>query len=363
LFINILNNILAYKYYLNNNKYEATLEKIGVAQWGTKHGHAKGWLDLLTDSNKIDFKGLYEPDIKRKETLTNSNDITWKTVHWIDNFEKILSDKKIKIIFIEESNNKSLEVLEKCIKHNKNVMLDKPAGNNFNNFKSLAKLASEKKLIIELGYMFRQHEGFKKIATWAKNGNLGKIFMIRAHMSTNLPEYNEANNNISRSGLSKYKGGVFYDLAGHMIDQICWIQGRPQKIKSFFMNSDSKNKDFSDNTISIFEYDSAMTIIDIAAMETKPMARRFEVYGSKGSAIMEPFEPAKSIRLTLEEPFERYATGENIVKIKDVPRYDVPFELFIDRVINNSKPVRSLDHEILVQETLMRATGAIDEKI
>ena len=83
-------------------------------------------------------------------------------------------------------------------------------------------------------------------------------------------------------------GGVFFDLAGHMIDQICWIQGRPKKIKSFFMNSDSKNRDFHDNTVSIFEYDQSMTIVDIAAMEAKPMARRFEVYGTKGSAIMEP---------------------------------------------------------------------------
>ena len=339
------------------------MEKIGVAQWGTKHGHAKGWLDLLTNSNKIDFKGLYEPDIKRKEALNNSDEKTWKTVNWIDDFEEILSDKKIQIIFIEESNNKSLEVLEKCIQNNKNVMLDKPAGNNFKKFETLAKQAIEKNLILELGYMFRQHEGFRNIANWAKNGNLGKIFMVRAHMSTNLPESNEANNDISRSGLSKYKGGVFYDLAGHMIDQICWIQGRPQKIKSFFMNSDSIDKGFSDNTISIFKYDESMTIIDIAAMETKPMARRFEVYGTKGSAIMEPFEPAENIRLTLDEPFEKYSKGENIVTIKDVPRYDKPFELFIDRVMNNSKPIRSLNHEILVQETLMRATGDINEEI
>jgi predicted dehydrogenase len=106
-----------------------------------------------------------------------------------------------------------------------------------------------------------------------------------------------------------------------------------------------------------------MTIIDIAAMETKPMARRFEVYGTKGSAIMEPFEPAESIRLCLEEAFDKYEIGVNTVHIDDVPRYDIPFELFIERVTKNSKPIRNLDHEILVQETLMRAIGGIDEKI
>ena len=43
-------------------------------------------------------------------------------------------------------------------------MLDKPAGNNFNHFRDLAKQAEQKNLILELGYMFRQHEGFKKIS-------------------------------------------------------------------------------------------------------------------------------------------------------------------------------------------------------
>ncbi|MDC0253244.1 Gfo/Idh/MocA family oxidoreductase, partial [Chloroflexi bacterium] len=226
-----------------------------------------------------------------------------------------------------------------------------------------AKQAEQKNLILELGYMFRQHEGFKKISKWSKSGKLGKIFMVRAHMSTNLPEINLENNDISRSGLAKYRGGVFFDLAGHMIDQICWIQGRPKKIKSFFMNSDSKNRDFHDNTVSIFEYDQSMTIVDIAAMEAKPMARRFEVYGTKGSAIMEPFEPAENIKLTIEHPFETYNEGVNIVKIKDVPRYDLPFDLFINRVKKEGKEIRDLNHEILVQETLMRATGDINEKI
>ena len=339
------------------------MKKIGVVQWGTKHGHAKGWLELLFNSKDIEFKGVYEPDEERKKSLINSDVKLWNQISWIDNSDEFLTDKNIQIIFIEESNNKSLDVLEKCNQNNKHVMLDKPAGNNFNHFRDLAKQAEQKNLILELGYMFRQHEGFKKISKWSKSGKLGKIFMVRAHMSTNLPEINLENNDISRSGLAKYRGGVFFDLAGHMIDQICWIQGRPKKIKSFFMNSDSKNRDFHDNTVSIFEYDQSMTIVDIAAMEAKPMARRFEVYGTKGSAIMEPFEPAENIKLTIEHPFETYNEGVNIVKIKDVPRYDLPFDLFINRVKKEGKEIRDLNHEILVQETLMRATGDINEKI
>ena len=91
------------------------MKKIGVAQWGTKHGHAKGWLDLLHKSKNLDFKGLFEPDTERKRYLISTKEKIWEEINWIHDFDTILSDKTVEIIFIEESNNKSLEVLEKCI--------------------------------------------------------------------------------------------------------------------------------------------------------------------------------------------------------------------------------------------------------
>ncbi|GIS31002.1 MAG: hypothetical protein Ct9H90mP2_13850 [Dehalococcoidia bacterium] len=65
------------------------------------------------------------------------------------------------------------------IVNNKHVMMDKPAGYDFEKFKNLADIAKQKGLIIELGYMFRQHEGFKLIADWAHSGkNLEKYLWL-----------------------------------------------------------------------------------------------------------------------------------------------------------------------------------------
>ena len=38
------------------------MNKIGIVQWGTKHGHAKGWLELLMNSSEINFYGVFESD-------------------------------------------------------------------------------------------------------------------------------------------------------------------------------------------------------------------------------------------------------------------------------------------------------------
>ena len=86
------------------------------------------------------------------------------------------------------------------------------------------------------------------------------------------------------------------------------------------------------------------------------MARRFEVYGTRGSAIMEPFEPADTLRLCLDEARGGYKAGVNMLKIEDRPRYVASLAAFVKDLRGDKQPDRPLDHELLVQETLLRAT-------
>ncbi len=104
-------------------------------------------------------------------------------------------------------------------------------------------------------------------------------------------------------------------------------------------------------------------MIDIAHMEVAPPARRFEVYGTRGSAIvLEPFEPGTQIRLCLDEAREGYARGEQVVEVEPTPRtISFPRELaaFIATIRGEQAPDRPLDHELLVEETLHRAIGQL----
>ena len=115
----------------------------------------------------------------------------------------------------------------------------------------------------------------------------------------------------------------------------------------------------------VFEFDKALALIDIAAMETKPMARRFEVYGTKGSAILlEPFEPGTNIRLCLDEARDGFAEGEQLVPIDAQPRqalYDIALDGFLATIRGDQERERSIAHDLLVQEVLLTATGAVSD--
>jgi predicted dehydrogenase len=113
----------------------------------------------------------------------------------------------------------------------------------------------------------------------------------------------------------------------------------------------------------VLEYERAMAVVDIAAMEARPMARRYEVYGSEGSAILlEPFEPAHAIRLCLARAREGFQAGEQTVPVTPQSRqslYERELVAFLATLAGQQPPDRSLEHELLVQETLLRCTGVL----
>lgn len=93
------------------------------------------------------------------------------------------------------------------------------------------------------------------------------------------------------------------------------------------------------------------------------MARRYEVYGTKGSAIIiDRFDPAGGIRLCLEEAAGGYPKGVTFVDVPEQDRqemYEAEFEAFVKVLKGEQEPDRPLEHDIIVQETLLRVTGGI----
>ncbi len=329
-----------------------------MAQYGTRHGHGQGVLKVMLGHPDVEIVGVYEPETDRRRQVERSQ--IWNQVKFVESPSEFLNDPSVVAVASEGSNRESLKFTEEIVAAGKHVFYDKPAGDDYPRFERIIEQARTQGTMAQMGYMFRKHDGFERIASWARSGFLGHVFQVRAHMSTWIPEKNPEGIETGREGLAHFKGGIMYDLGGHMLDQVVWILGRPNQVSRFFQNSASETREMMDNTLGVLEYNKAIATVDIAAMEARPMARRFEVYGTKGSAIMEPFEPADTIRLTLEEDQGEYQKGVNIIKIVDRERYVDTFDEFVRNIRGESEPLRSLDHELLVQETLMRVTGGLN---
>jgi predicted dehydrogenase len=330
------------------------LTPLRIAQIGTRHGHAQGKWRALCTSPDVEAVGIWEPNPEtRSAARTRAG---FAGARWFDSADDVLADPSVVAVAIEGRNHESLGMARAAIDAGKHLWFDKPAGDDWPAFVGLLDEASARQRTVQMGYMFRYSPGFAQIAEWVHAGLLGEVFAVRAHMSTSV-ELAE------RTEQSRHQGGILYDLGGHMLDQIVGLLGRPTRVSSIVRNDATPElPGYSDNTLAIFEFESGLAVLDIAAMEPRPAARRFEVYGRRGSAIVEPFDPARTVRLALDAPAGEYLAGEHVLELPQVSRqelYERELAAFVGVLRGQRLPDRSVEHERLVQETLLRATGRL----
>jgi predicted dehydrogenase len=308
---------------------------------GTRHGHAAGKWQSLCSNPLVEPVGIYDPDPAPRERFSEAR--------WLDSAEVLLEDPSVTAIAVEARNHQSLPLAQAAIDAGKHIWFDKPAGDNWAAFQGVMHAAAERSLQVQMGYMFRYSPGFVRIAELARGGGLGQVFAIRAHMSTNVDL-------AERREQSRHLGGIMYDLGGHMLDQIVWLLGRPVAIRTTLQNvATPELPAYSDNTVAVLEFEQAIAILDIAAMEPRPAARRFEVYGTNGSAILEPFDPVRTLRLCEGDS----ARTLDLDPVERQTLYDLELEAFLEVIQGVRPPDRPPAHELLVQETLLRTTGRL----
>jgi len=328
------------------------LTPLRIAQIGTRHGHAQGKWQALRANPDVEAVGIWEPDPVIRARAQQGAGFA---ARWFDAAEQVLADPSVVAVAIEGRNHESLAMACAALDAGKQLWFDKPAGDDWAGFVNLLDAAAARGTYIQMGYMFRYSPGFRQLSDWARSGLLGELFAVRAHMSTSVDL-------AERTEQSRHRGGILYDLGGHMLDQIVWLLGRPTRVSSVQRNDATPElPGYADNTLAILEFESALATLEIAAMEPRPAARRFEVYGSNGSAIVEPFDPVRTVRLALNVAAAGHPAGEQVLDLPAVSRQELyarELAAFVGVLRGQQPPDRSIEHERLVQETLLRATGA-----
>ena len=334
---------------------------IRIAQYGTGHGHAAGKMRSMRTNPDVEVVGIYEPEPEYRAYFADNP--AYQALRWFDSAAEMLEDPSIQAVTIEGRNDQSLAMAHEALAADKHLWYDKPGGDDWAGYRALIDEAKRRGKQVQMGYMLRYHDTFRQVSDWARAGFLGHVFSVRAHMTTNIPVSSPSRLN-TRTEIARHRGGILYDLGGHMLDQLVWLLGRPTHVTAFLHNDTTPElPNFADNAMAVFEFERALALVDIAAMGVRPMQRRFEVYGTEGTAIiLEPFEPGGTLRLVLAEAKGEFAKGEQIVTRDGPDRqtlYDRELVAFLKTLRGEAPPDRSLDHELLVQETLLRATGGI----
>ena len=328
-----------------------------VAQIGIAHTHATKTVveeaRVLWQRLGVEFTGIHEPDREMWEARHGREE--YVGVHWYQTVDELLDDEEIAAVYVETWPWECVAWARRALEAGKHVHLDKPPGTSLPALESLFELAADRRLCVQMGYQWRFNPGLQFIQEKVREGLLGRVFFARFRAGS-VPEY------YHRNHVHRYPGGIMQEEACHLFDQVVTMFGRADRITPV-LRSDARGYDGFpegvDNALVVLEFDErgAMAVIETASMETDPGPhRRVEVHGTEGSIVLEPIEPPR-LDVSLTPPKPGCGRGWQSVQVEDRPRYVGDHEEFIEVIRGERDPIYSPAHDLLTQETLIRACG------
>lgn len=324
----------------------AVKPRIKVGQIGVGHAHASK-LSAFRASADYEVVGIAEPDEglrKQAESQSPYRDLPWMTR------EELLNVPGLQLVLVETRVRDLLDNAEACVAAGKHVHLDKPAGESLPHYRRILEAARRKKLLVQMGYMYRYNPAVVLLREFLQRGWLGEVFEVHAVMSKVVDPG-------SRRGLAQYPGGILFELGCHIIDLVVGLLGKPQKVSPFPRHSSPLDDGLVDNMLAVLEYPKATATVRSTAMEVDGGERRhLVVCGTEGTFHIQPLDNPAA-RIALSKPRESYRRGLQDATFPKYVRY-VDDAADIARVLRGEKETAfSYDHDLAVQAAVLEGCG------
>ncbi|MCY4596676.1 MAG: Gfo/Idh/MocA family oxidoreductase [Bryobacterales bacterium] len=324
--------------------------KIRAAVLGTQHGHVRGKLQAMIDSPDYEVVSIceHDPAVQEKQAA----DPLFEGQTWVSE-DELLGDESIDLVVVECKPWEAIPWGQRVIAAGKHLHLEKPAGDTYEPFKELVEEARSKKLLLQKGWVLRGQAGIDAAVHAANEGWLGNVHLVRATINSDRDQP-------QRDLEARYPGGAMFELAGHVIDRVLEFTGRPDKVHTWLRHDTGVDDDLKDNTLAVMEYEGGLALVSTTArMYGSGDHRSFEVIGTDGTFMIQPLGGNSVMKVAMREARGPYKQGWQTVELGPQPRYTADFVEFARAFQTNTPLKYGYDHELLVHETLLRASGVM----
>jgi predicted dehydrogenase len=320
--------------------------RIKVGQIGVGHAHATK-LSVYRASADYEVVGVVEPDEGLRKAAENSP--AFRGLKWLTR-EQLLATPGLQAVLVETRVRDLLDSAEACVAAGLHVHIDKPAGESLAQFKRTLDAAAKKKLMVQMGYMYRYNPGVVLLRDFLKKGWLGEVFEVHAVMSKVVDP-------AARKGLAEYRGGIMFELGCHVLDLVIGVLGKPQAVTAFNRHSSPLDDKLLDNMLAVLSYPRATASVKSSALEVEGGGRRhLVVCGTEGTFHVQPLDDPAA-RVSLSKARGESRKGAQEVTFPKYARY-VDDAADMARVIRGEKPGDfPPEHDLAVQEALLQACG------
>lgn len=330
------------------------MERIKVGQIGIGHNHAEGkMLAVQRHPELFEVTGYTEEEeawLEKRGSLPCYQNIPRLRE------EELL--ERSDLILVECDVRDLTRTAERCVDAGKHIHMDKPASGSLTEFRQFLDKAKEKKLVVQMGYMYRYNPAIQKCVEIIQSGGIGEVYEIDAEMSTKHSDQ-------YREWLKQFQGGAMYIFGAHLIDLIVAVLGMPQKVHPYIRQTGLKGIYADDNTLVVLEYEKALVKVAVSSTKINGWGmRRFAVSGSRGTIEIRPIEGNTRMTVSTEEiaqnPYADLCEEIRVPVVSANARYDEMVRDLYLFVRGQKENPYSYAHDLNVQKVLYEIIGIGD---
>lgn len=260
----------------------------GIIGYGFIGHHHKQVINSFEHSNLC---GVYDVDPKQTDDLTNDEKA-------YNSAEELASDPEIDTVIIAVPNHLHLEMVELAAKYKKNIICEKPAAMNLDEYDQMVQAVKQAGVLFTIHHQRRWDEDYRTAKAVLESGKLGNEYLI----SSSLHGYN--GNMHDWHVYKKYGGGMLYDWGVHLIDQM--LDMVPNEVDTIYADIRNViNEEVDDYFTILIKFKSGVTgRIELGTYmlgtQEKWYERHWYIGGDEGSMLIDGFAPSGNIVKTSE---------------------------------------------------------------
>lgn len=330
------------------------MKKIKIAQIGTsKNSHGNSvWNSILKQKDVFDVVGYAFPENEREKFPNQAKAFDGYKEMTVD---EILNDPEIEAVAVETEEIHLTKYALMVANAGKHLHMEKPGGVHLSDFEKLIETLKSKNLTFSTGYMYRFNPKIKEAIAKAKNGELGEIYSVEAHMDCR-------HTNDVRNWLAAFPGGMLFFLGCHLIDLIYQIQGEPEEVLPLNCSTHFDGINTKDYGMVVFKYKNGVSFAKTCDTECGGFLRRqLVICGEKGTIEIKPLEVlVKGGQYTVANEFHGIERGWSepweTSQTEVYDRYDDMMKNFAE-MINGKENPYSYDYELALYKLILKSCG------
>ncbi len=214
-----------------------------------------------------------------------------------NNYDEILTNKNIDIIYIALPHKFHFEWIMKCIDYNKNILTEKPATINIDEIKQINNKLNESKIFFAEGFMYRFHPQTSKLVDIIKQNEIGELQSMKSFFGKNIIEKKNIFgfkrfkiNKESRLFREDLGGGSILDLGCYPASLSILIANLKSKIQNYDINLKEINKTVGPTKVDLEAFTKIEFINEfnsyIGSSFKKDLGKSTKILGSKGEILV-----------------------------------------------------------------------------